>query len=116
MKRLPLMCVLAVLSCTAFAALAAAANGRPVMSGAMDICKAVDGGTTSVTDGIEACCAQEVTEYDNGHIEFGDQYCVACLQGTDNCTLYENMSRVPPMQQVKKALSVKPKQATITGN
>ena len=116
MNRLSLMCVLAVIFCAAFAAPAGAADTRPVMSGAMDICQAVDNGESSVSNGVEVCCAQEVTEFDDGHTDFGQNYCVACTQGTDDCVMWENTKNAPPMRDVKKALAVTPKQGTVTGN
>ena len=91
---------------------------KSVMSGAMDICQAVDDGQTTVLDGgIELCCAQEVTQYDNsGHIDFGKEYCVACTQGTDDCVLWENTRNAPSAQDVKKALSTMPKQTPAKAN
>jgi hypothetical protein len=114
MNRLPLTCVLAVLSCAAVAMPAGSATAERVMSGALDICQAIDQGTTVVKDGWEACCAQEVTEYDDGHMDFGDKYCVACEQGTDNCYLFESAARPPSSQDIKKALSMPQKAPTST--
>ena len=109
----------AVLLCIAVAAPSADARfkrAKPVMSGAMDICQGVDNGESSVSNGVEVCCAQEVTEFDDGHIDFGQNYCVACTEGTDDCVMWENTKNAPPMRDVKKALSVTPKQGTVTGN
>ncbi|NJM92811.1 MAG: hypothetical protein HC861_09480 [Rhodospirillaceae bacterium] len=69
-----------------------------------------------MTDGIEACCAQEVTEYDDGHLEYGDKYCVACVQGTDNCTYYDSAIRISPIRDVKKVLATTPKQGNAIKN
>ena len=113
MVRTSLMCMVAAISCVLVAAPAAAE--RPVKSGALDVCQ-IDGGEVEVIDGIEACCADSTTEFDDGHIDFGTEYCVACIEGTDDCTLYEQTRRMPSMQQVKKSLSLKTKKATITGN
>ena len=74
---------------------ATAKDTKPVLSGAMDICKIVDGGEVTVEDGQEKCCAQEVTEYDNGHIDYGAEYCVTCAQGTDVCYISDGTTRNP---------------------
>ena len=113
MNRLSLVCVIGALSCVTFAGPALA---EPVMSGALDICQTIDEGVTVVRDGVEACCAQQVNETDDGHIEFGDRYCVACVQGTDNCEYYPNAWRTPPIREVKKTLTTRTKQAPLTGN
>ena len=96
----------------------AGAKAEPVMHGAMDICQAVDDGTTTVSNGVEVCCAQEVTEFDDGHIDFGEKYCVACFAGTDNC-VYEEVARNTQQQTVRnitKALAAKTKKAPVTSN
>ncbi len=96
----------------------AGAKAEPVMHGAMDICQAVDDGTTTVSNGMEVCCAQEVTEYDNGHIDFGEKYCVACVTGTDNC-VREEVARNTQQQTVRnmtKSLAAKTKKAPVTSN
>ena len=95
-----------------------AAQAEPVMHGAMDICQAVDNGTTTMQNGLEVCCAQEVTEFDNGHIDFGKKYCVACVAGTDSC-VWEEVARTTQQQTVRnmtKALAAKTKTAPVTGN
>ena len=106
MNRISLLGISAVLLGAAVAMPAGDAAAERVMSGALDICQAVDQGTTVVKDGWEACCAQEVTEYDDGHIDFGEKYCVACQQGTDNCYRFESASRPPSSEAIKKALSM----------
>jgi hypothetical protein len=96
----------------------AGAQAEPVMHGAMDICQAVDEGTTTVSNGVEVCCAQEVTEYDDGHIDFGEKYCVACVAGTDNC-VYEEVARNTQQQTIRnmtKSLAAKTKKAPVTAN
>ncbi|MGH8513229.1 MAG: hypothetical protein ACREV8_04685, partial [Gammaproteobacteria bacterium] len=55
---------LAILIALAFAG--PAAQAERVMSGAMDICKAVDGGEVTINGDVESCCAQERVEYDDG--------------------------------------------------
>jgi len=83
---------------------------RRVMSGALDICQSVDNGTTIIENGVEACCAQEVTEFDDGHIEFGANYCVACTVGTDDCIWSDRPARSTPQHNLKNALTSVPKQ------
>jgi hypothetical protein len=116
MNSIALFKVAAALIGAAIAMPAGDATAERVMSGALDMCQAIDNGTTVVRGGVEACCAQEVTEFDNGHIEFGDRYCVACVQGTDNCEYYPNAWRTPPLQEVRKTLTTRTKQAPLTGN
>jgi len=115
MNRLSLMCVLAALSCAAFAAPALA---KPVKSGAMDICQIIDEGTTSQSGGVEVCCATEKRgEYDDGMVIYGNQYCVACETGTDNCELVEaGRNRQETIRTLKKSLANTPQQGTVTGN
>lgn len=115
MNRFPLMCMLAALSCTA---LAAPALAVPVKSGAMDICQAIDEGTTSQSGDVTVCCATEKRgEYDDGMVIYGAQYCVACVTGTDSCEWIEvGRSQPQAIRDVKKALAVTPKQGIVTGN
>jgi hypothetical protein len=62
------------------------ALARPVKSGAMDICRVIDGGQVVVVDGTELCCAHEVRgDEETGH-GTGPFYCVECdPPGSDNC-------------------------------
>jgi hypothetical protein len=115
MTRNALLSIAVAMTAMTAAAISAEA-ARSVKHGAMDICQAVDGGVTTVGNGVEACCAQEVTEYDNGYIDFGEKYCVACIQGTDDCTYYEDAWRRSPKEQVNKVLMQMQKQAPVTGN
>ena len=95
---------------------AIAKDTKPVLSGAMDICKMIDGGTVTVENGQEKCCAQEVTEYDDGHIEYGAEYCVTCAQGPDVCSISDGATRNLTQSEIKKLLKHKPKQAPVTAN
>jgi hypothetical protein len=109
MSRNALLSIAVTLVAMTAAAVSAEAE-RPVKHGAMDICQAIDDGSTVVEDGIEACCAQEVTP--DGP---GEKYCVACVEGTDDCTFYDNERQVD-MKQVNKVLMQMQKQAPLTGN
>jgi hypothetical protein len=93
----------------------AAAHAESVKHGALEICQVIDGGEVSVQNGVEACCAQVVTEYDSGHIDYGEKYCVACIEGTDNCTYYPDAWRRSPKENLG-SLTKAQKQAPITGN
>ena len=87
------------------------------MSGAMDICKAVDGGEVTTNGDVESCCGQERTEYDDGIEIEGPEYCVSCVIGTDWCFRSDmTRSRQETLRNLKKALSITPKQGTVTGN
>jgi hypothetical protein len=69
------------------------------VSGAMDICKVIDGGQTTVTaDGTEVCCARETRgEEDPGH-GTGPMYCVECYPaGSDNCTQWFGGRFIDPL-------------------
>ena len=116
MNRYFLMCsMLAALCSSAFAAPAAA---KPVKSGAMDICQAIDEGTTSQSGNVTICCATEKRgEYDDGMVIYGSQYCVACMTGTDDCEMVEvGRSQQDAIRTLKKSLATTPQQGTITGN
>jgi len=115
MNRYSLMCALAALSCAAFAAPAAA---KPVKSGAMDICQAIDEGTTTQSGNVEICCATEKRgEYDDGMVIYGNRYCVACMSGTDDCEMVEvGRSQTEAIRTLKKSLAKTPQQGTVTGN
>lgn len=118
MKRIALLgFAAAVSSSLMLVPLASAKNNRPVLSGAMDICKIVDGGTVTVENGQETCCAQEVTEYDDGHVDFGANYCVTCAEGTDVCYITDGTTRNYTATNIKKLLkTTKQRQAPVTGN
>jgi hypothetical protein len=117
MNRIALLGLVTAVSCSLMVTPPASAkNDRPVLSGAMDICKIVDGGEVTVENGEEKCCAQEVTEYDDGHIDFGADYCVTCAQGTDVCYISDGATRHLTQTEIKKLLKHKPKQAPVTGN
>ncbi len=115
MNRYYLMCMLAALSCAAFAATATA---KPVKSGALDICQIIDEGTTTQSNGVETCCATEKRgEYDDGMVIYGAQYCVACLAGTDECEMVEvGRNQQETIRALQKSLATTPKQGTVTGN
>jgi hypothetical protein len=115
MNRLSLMCVIGVLSCAAFAAPALA---KPVKSGALDICQAIDEGTTTQAGNMTFCCATEKRgEYDDGMVIYGERYCVACVTGTDDCEWVEvTRSQPETIRNLKEALSTPPKQGTVTRN
>src|SRR6185503_21084184 len=81
-RFVPITAVL--LLCVAGAAAPAAA--KPVKSGAMDICRIIDGGQTVVVDGTEVCCAHERRGDEDTGQGTGHYYCVECDQpGSDNC-------------------------------
>jgi hypothetical protein len=88
------------------------------MHGAMDICQTVDNGAITESNGMESCCAQEVTEYDNGLIDFGEKYCVVCIAGTDICDRQEvaRNTQQQTLRNMTKSLAGKTKAAPITGN
>jgi hypothetical protein len=96
----------------------AAAQAEAVKHGAIDICQAIDGGTTQQQGEYEVCCATETMEYDDGMVIYGQQYCVACHQGGDSCWLSEvgRNTQAQTIRNLKKALAVTPKQGTVTGN
>ena len=65
----------------------------PVAHGAMDICW-FDGGTVTIKDGAEVCCAYENGNQDDG-VPNGQFYCVQCdPPGSNNCEKF-NASRAP---------------------
>lgn len=55
MYRTSLLRVLSAVLCLGVTA--PLASAKPVKSGAMQICQLVDGGTVSIVDGTEVCCA-----------------------------------------------------------
>jgi len=93
MDRTDLLRVLVTMLCLALTALPVSA--KPVMHGAMDICEAIDGGTPTVQDGTEVCCARELLFQDDVATIRGNYYCVQCdPPGSDNCELW-NASKAP---------------------
>jgi hypothetical protein len=88
-RFLPVTAVL--LLCAAGAAPPAAARPRahPVMSGAMDICKIIDGGDVfRAENGDEMCCAHEVRGDEEAGQGTGPLYCVRCsAEDPNDCEL-----------------------------
>lgn len=84
---------------------------RPVLDGAMQICQIIDGGETITIDGVETCCATEIIEFDDGLELYGRQYCVSCVEGTDNCVEYDQSRQVladpRSIPQVTQSISIR---------
>jgi hypothetical protein len=67
-------------------AVAPAAHAARVKSGAMDICRIIDGGQVTTVEGTEVCCAKEVRGDEETGQGTGAFYCVQCdPPGSDNC-------------------------------
>ena len=92
------------------AAFTAPAKAERVLRGAFDICQSVDHGRTKDDRDMEACCAQETTEYDDGTTTKGVRYCVVCEKGTENCNRTEASKNTSPMDALKNATSKIPSQ------
>lgn len=93
------------------------AEAEPVQTGAMDICKLIDGGETSIEDAdagpAETCCATERL----GDETYGREYCVVCIIGTNSCYRANvTRSREQSVRELKKVLATKTRQAPATGN
>ncbi|MBA4098908.1 MAG: hypothetical protein C0484_19355 [Rhodospirillum sp.] len=116
MNRIVLFGTVAALCGLALGVPEAEARRISVLHGAMDICQAIDGGHTEVSEGVETCCATETAQYDDGIEIYGDDYCVVCVQGTETCYLEEGKARTLTPNQVKKLLKSKQKQGTILSN
>jgi hypothetical protein len=92
-------------------------EAEPVQTGAMDICKLIDGGETSIenTDAgpAESCCATERL----GDETYGREYCVVCIVGTNSCyRSYVTRNREQSVRELKKVLATRTKKAPVTGN
>lgn len=61
---------------------------KSVKHGAVDICYAIDGGTVTIIDGTEVCCAREWGNVEGATL--GPYYCVQCdPPGSDNCDMWQ---------------------------
>jgi hypothetical protein len=71
------------------AAPAAPARAAKVKSGAMDICRIIDGGEYDASTGTEVCCGKEVRGDEDPGQGTGPAYCVVCdPPGSDDCETF----------------------------
>lgn len=97
MYRGVLMAMIAALLCLAADVQPLLAVGRKVKSGAMDICRIIDGGAVVIVDGTEICCAKERRGDDEEGQGTGPHYCVQCdPPGSDNCEMWFGGRRLDP--------------------
>jgi hypothetical protein len=71
------------------AAAAPPARATKVKSGAMDICRIIDGGQYDTSSGTEVCCGKEVRGDEDPGQGTGPAYCVVCdPPGSDDCETF----------------------------
>lgn len=114
MNRIVLFGFVAALSGMTLAAPGADAKPRSVLHGAMDICQL--NGDFWVENGVEQCCTDNVTEYDDGTVTEGAAYCVVCVEGTETCYMEDGTKRALTPAKIKEFMKLTPKQGTVTGN
>jgi hypothetical protein len=114
MNRIALFGFVAALSGMTLAVPGADAKSRSVLHGAMDICKI--NGDSWVDGGVETCCVEDDTEFDNGVDIDSEPYCVVCVEGTETCYMEDGTARTLTPAKIKEMMKLTPKQGTVTGN
>jgi hypothetical protein len=79
------------------------AKPKKVKSGAMDICRFIDGGDYTIVNGTEVCCARERRGDEEEGQGTGPFYCVQCdPPGSNNCELWSGQG--PPADGLNSLL------------
>lgn len=114
MTRIALFGFAAALSSMTLAVPGAEAKPKSVLHGAMDICQF--DGDFWVEGGVEHCCTDNRTEYDDGTVTQGPSYCVVCVEGTETCYMEDGTKRALTPAKIKEFMKLTPKQGTVPGN